>query len=79
MMSTFDSRLFRHYTDAKKEDVMGEKRFSLRIEESLLDKFAYIAEYNARSINGELQTIIKKCVSDFEKQNGQIPIAKSDE
>lgn len=51
---------------------MPEKRFSLRIDEALLKKLAYIAEYNARSINGELQNLIKQYVNSFEKENGKI-------
>ena len=58
---------------------MAEKRFSLRIEESLLDKFSYIAAYNARSTNGELQTIIKKHVDDFEAQHGAISLEQSEQ
>lgn len=55
---------------------MSEKRFSLRIDEELLTKFTYIAEFNARSTNGELQTIIKKHISQFEKEHGKINLEK---
>lgn len=55
---------------------MTEKRFSLRIDEELLSKFAYIAESNARSTNGELQTIIKNHIAQFEKEHGKINLEK---
>lgn len=51
---------------------MSEKRFSLRIDETLLKKISYIADYNARSINGELQNLIKQHIISFEKENGKI-------
>jgi len=37
-----------------------------------MDKFRYIAEYNARSCNRELEHLIKKQIDEFEKEHGKI-------
>ena len=47
-------------------------KFTLRTENTLLEKFRYVAEYNARSANRELEVIIKKHVSTFENTHGKI-------
>lgn len=47
-------------------------KFTLRIDSELLKKFHYVAEYNARSANRELEMLIKKHISEFEKQHGKI-------
>ena len=49
-----------------------QSKFTLRINEELLKKFRYISEYNARSANSELTTLIKKHIAEFEKENGKI-------
>lgn len=47
-------------------------KFTLRIPAELLKKFRYVAEYNARSANRELEVLMKKHISEFEKKNGEI-------
>ena len=49
-------------------------KFTLTIEEIILKRFRYIAEYNARSANRELEVLIKKYVAEFEKKNGPITL-----
>lgn len=49
-------------------------RYTLRINKSLLDKLGYIAEYEGRTKNRELEQMIKKRIADFEKTNGKIEI-----
>ncbi len=51
-----------------------QSKFTLRIDSELLQRFHYIADYNARSANRELEMLIKKHISDFEKQNGKITL-----
>ena len=46
--------------------------FGLRIKPELMTKLKYIAEYNGRSANKEIEQIIAKHVEDFEKNNGEI-------
>lgn len=47
-------------------------KFTLRINTVLLDKLRYIAEYNARSANKELEILIRKHIMEFEKEHGKI-------
>lgn len=47
-------------------------RFTLRVERKLMDKLKYIAEYNARSSNRELEMLIKNHIRKFEKEHGEI-------
>ena len=47
-------------------------KFTLRTEIDLLKKFRYVAEYNARSANRELEVLMKSHVADFEKEHGKI-------
>jgi len=49
-------------------------RYTLRISQSLLDKFGYIAEYEGRTKNKELEQMIKKRIIKFEKENGKIEL-----
>lgn len=47
-------------------------KFTLRTDAELLKKFRYVAEYNARSANRELETLMRKHVKEFEERNGRI-------
>ena len=47
-------------------------RYTLRVEQILLDKLGYIAEYEGRTKNRELEQMIKKRIADFEKEHGEI-------
>lgn len=47
-------------------------RFTLRIDRALFSKFKYIADYDGRSANRELEHYIKKRVQSFEKEHGVI-------
>ena len=49
-------------------------RYTLRVEQDLLDKFGYIAEYEGRTKNRELEQMIKKRIADFEKEHGKIEL-----
>lgn len=49
-------------------------RFTLRITSELLKKVSYIAEENGRSANREIEMLIKKAISDYEKKHGSIEI-----
>ena len=56
---------------------MNTAKFTLRVNEVLLKKFRFIADYNARSANRELEILIKKHVAEFEKANGEIKMNES--
>ena len=51
-------------------------RYTLRVDQELLDKMAYIAEYEGRSKNKELEQMIKKRIADFESVHGKIPVGE---
>ena len=47
-------------------------KFTLRTDADLLKKFHYVADYNGRSSNRELEVLIKKHIEEFEKEHGEI-------
>lgn len=49
-------------------------RYTLRVDRCLFKKFRYIAEFEGRSANKEIEQYLKKRVAEFEKENGQIEI-----
>ena len=49
-------------------------RYTLRVEKELLEKFGYIAEYEGRTNNKELEQMIKKRIRDFEAEHGEIEL-----
>lgn len=49
-------------------------KFTVRTDSELLKKFRYVAEFNARSANRELEVLMKKHIAEFEKVYGQIEI-----
>ena len=42
-------------------------RYTLRIPQELLDKLGYIAEYEGRTKNREIEQLIKKRIAEFER------------
>ena len=51
-------------------------RYTLRVEPELLEKLGYIAEYEGRTKNRELEQMIKRRIADFEKEHGTIERAE---
>lgn len=49
-------------------------KFTLRTESDLLRKFRYVADYNARSANRELEVIMKRHIAEFEREHGRIAL-----
>lgn len=49
-------------------------RYTLRIDQTLLDKLGYIAEYEGRTKNRKLEQIIKKRIRDFEQERSEIDL-----
>ncbi|MBD5138386.1 MAG: TraY domain-containing protein [Oscillospiraceae bacterium] len=50
-------------------------RYTLRMDRVLFAKFRYVAEYEGRSANKEIEQMLKKRVAEFEKEHGKIEIA----
>lgn len=51
---------------------MSVKSVSIRIEEEMLNKIAYIADYEGRSINSQVLILIRENINAFEEANGEI-------
>ena len=49
-------------------------KFTLRTDSDILKKFHYVADYNARSANRELEVLMKKHIAEFEKEHGKITL-----
>lgn len=47
-------------------------RYTLRISREMLDKVGFIAEFNGRTKNKEIEHIIKKYVNEYERLYGII-------
>lgn len=53
---------------------MKKSKFTIRVEEDILKKFHYVAEYNTRSANREVEFLMRKRIIEFEKMHGRITI-----
>ena len=51
---------------------MAVKSVSIRIEQDMLDKIAYIADYEGRSVNSQILVLIRENIRAFEDANGTI-------
>ena len=51
---------------------MAIKSVSIRIEEEMLNKIAYIADYEGRSVNSQVLVLIRENIKAFEDINGAI-------
>lgn len=49
-------------------------RYTLRVSKELLFKISYISEFYGRTKNREIEYLLKKHVTEFEKQYGVIPV-----
>lgn len=50
--------------------------YPLRIDKIILEKSKHIAKENGRSLNKEIEFILKNIISNYEKENGDIPISQ---
>ena len=51
---------------------MAVKSVSIRIEEEMLKKLSYVADYEGRSINSHILVLIRENIKKFEQLNGEI-------
>ena len=49
-----------------------DKHLGLRIDSETHNKLKYLAEYDGRSINGEVLYLIRQAIKEYEKMNGTI-------
>ena len=52
-------------------------KFTLRTDSDLLKKFHFVADYNGRSANRELEVLMKRHVAEFEKDHDKISLDQS--
>lgn len=55
------------------------KHLGLRIDSDTHDKIFYIAEYEGRSGSGQILYLIRRCITDFEKEHGKIELPQNQE
>ena len=51
---------------------MAIKSVSIRIEEEMLEKLGFVADYEGRSVNSHTLVLIRENIKKFEEQNGEI-------
>lgn len=51
---------------------MAIKSVSIRIEEEMLRKAAYVADYEGRSVNSHILVLVRKSIQEFEAVHGRI-------
>ena len=51
---------------------MAIKSVSIRIEEEMLNKIAYVDDYEGRSVNSHVLVLIRENIKAFEEENGAI-------
>lgn len=51
---------------------MGIKSVSIRIEEEMLNKIGYVADYEGRSVNSHILVLVRESIAAFEKTHGKI-------
>ena len=51
---------------------MGIKSVSIRIEEEMLKKIGYVADYEGRSVNSHILVLVRENIKAFEQLHGNI-------
>lgn len=51
---------------------MAVKSVSIRIEEEMLQKIGFIADYEGRSVNSHILVLVRENIEAFEKVHGKI-------
>ena len=48
--------------------------YPLRVDRNIMEKFKVIAYNNGRSVNKEIEMLMKQAITDYEQNNGLIEI-----
>lgn len=48
------------------------KSVSIRIEEEMLEKIGFVADYEGRSVNSHILVLIRNSISKYEAEHGRI-------
>ena len=51
---------------------MAIKSVSIRIEEEMLEKLGFVADYEGRSVNSHILVLIRENIKAFEPEHGEI-------
>ena len=51
---------------------MAIKSVSIRIEEEMLEKIGYVADYEGRSVNSHILVLIRNSINEYEAEHGKI-------
>ena len=51
---------------------MAIKNLSIRIDEEMLDKLHIVADYEGRSANSQILILIRNCIEQYERSNGEL-------
>ncbi|MBR5484931.1 MAG: Arc family DNA-binding protein [Oscillospiraceae bacterium] len=51
---------------------MAVKSVSIRIEEEMLEKLSFVADYEGRSVNSHILVLVRESIKAFEDEHGAI-------
>ncbi|MGO5113802.1 Arc family DNA-binding protein [Candidatus Avoscillospira sp. LCP25S3_F1] len=51
---------------------MAIKSVSIRIEEKMLEKLSFVADYEGRSVNSHILVLIRESIQAYEQKHGEI-------
>ncbi len=51
---------------------MAVRSVSIRIEEEMLEKIGYVADYEGRSVNSHILVLVRESIRAFEEKHGRI-------
>lgn len=51
---------------------MSIKSVSIRIEEEMLEKLGFVADYEGRSVNSHILVLIRNNIKEYESEHGEI-------
>lgn len=52
--------------------------YPLRVDKLLMEKFKVLSAHNGRSVNKEIEMLMKQAVLKYEQENGAIELADSE-
>ncbi len=55
------------------------KHLGLEIDPELHYKLHYICKYEGRSANGQILYLLRRCIQEFERENGEILVPNPEE
>ena len=53
------------------------KHLGIEIDPALHRKLRYVADYEGRSMNGQILYLVRQCIREFESKNGEIEEEKA--